>query len=170
MKPLASLLALAVAGVTVIAQQTPPRESSQRAQGTRVAGIVVNAEDGREPIRRAMVTIDGPSQMSQITDDDGRFVFDGVLAGDYNVTATRAAYLPPAYGARRPGRLSSRLSIAPGVAIDDVTLYMSRGAAIEGTVRDISGEPAANVNVVVLPAGEMPGLASVIGSPWVTDD
>ena len=108
--------------------------------------------------------------MSQITDDDGRFVFEDVLAGEYNVTATRAAFLPAAYGARRPGRLASRLSVAAGASITDVTLYMSRGAAIEGTVRDFTGEPAANMGVIVAPAGEVQTMSSGLGSPWMTDD
>ena len=106
----------------------------------------------------------GPSQISQITDDDGRFVFDGVLAGEYSVTATRAAYLPAASGAP-PGRLASRLSIASGAVINDVTLYMARGAAIEGTVRDVNGEPAANVGVVVSQPGDIQMMTSVWARP-----
>jgi hypothetical protein len=144
--------------------------NDQRATTSRIAGIVVSVEDGRQPIRRAMVTLEGPSQMSQITDDDGRFAFDGVLAGEYDVTATRAAYLPAAYGARRPGRLASRLSVASAAVINDVTLYMARGAAIEGTVRDVNGEPAANVGVVVSLVGQIDMMSSVLGSPWITDD
>ena len=79
--------------VVVAAKQAPP---------SRLSGVVVSAEDGKSPIRRAMVTIEGPSQLSQITDDEGKFVFDEVIAGEYQVTATRAAYLPAGYGARRP--------------------------------------------------------------------
>ena len=147
--------------VVVAAKQAPP---------SRLSGVVVSAEDGKSPIRRAMVTIEGPSQLSQITDDEGKFVFDEVIAGEYQVTATRAAYLPAGYGARRPGRLPSRLSIAAGASINNVTLYIAKGAAIEGVVRDINGEPAANVGVVVSPAGDIPQLSSVLGSPWMTDD
>jgi hypothetical protein len=165
-----AIMGAAAAAAPAAARQAPSRDPGQRTPGARIAGMVVSAEDGRAPIRRAMVTIDGPSQMSQITDDDGRFVFEEVLAGEYQVTAVRAAYLPAAYGARRPGRLASRLAIAPGAAVGDVRLYMARGAVVEGTVRDIDGAPAANVGVVVAPAGDIPQLASILGAPWTTDD
>lgn len=172
MKSHFSVVALAVSCaflVTAGAQQAPPRSISQ--PGTaRVAGVVVSAEDGRSPIRRAMVTIEGPSQMSVITDDDGRFAFEDVIAGEYQVTATRAAFLPASYGARRPGRLPARLAVGAGAAMADVTLYMARGAAIEGIVRDINGDPAPNVGVVVSPAGDVPQLTAILGAPWTSDD
>lgn len=171
MRPLSVVLAVTIAGVVSAApQQTPARDAGQRSQRSRIAGIVVSAEDGRQPIRRAMVSIEGPSQLSQMTDDDGRFVFEDVIGGEYDVTATRAAFLPAAYGARRPGRLPSRLSVAAGATIDNVMLYMPRGAAIEGTVRDFTGEPAANVGVVVSLNGNIDAMASILGSPWTTDD
>lgn len=169
MKAFSFVMVVALAGA-VGAQQAPRPPAGQRTTGSRISGIVVSAEDGRSPIRRAMVTMDGPSQASQITDDDGKFAFEDLMGGEYHITATRAAYLPAAYGARRPGRLASRLSIAAGAAVNDVTLYMARGAAIEGTVRDITGEPAANVGVVVAPAGDYSQLNTVLGSPWMTDD
>ena len=95
MKLRASILGLVAAGVLatgIAAQQTTPRGASSPGRLARIAVIVVSAEDSRQPIRRAMVTIDGPSQRSQITDDDGRFVFEGVPGGEYDVTATRAAF------------------------------------------------------------------------------
>ena len=47
---------------------------------------------------------------------------------------------------------------------------MAKGAAIEGTIRDVSGAPAVNVGVVVAPAGDIPQMASILGSSWTTDD
>ena len=173
MKPLIIFAFVATLGAGAVAspmlhQQT--RDANQRSSSARVSGIVVSAEDGKQPIRRAMVSIEGPSQISQITDDDGRFVFEGLVAGEYAITATRAAFLPAEYGARRPGRLPSRLSVAAGAVINDVTLYMARGAAIEGTVRDVKGEPVANAGVIVAPPGGISSMATVLGSPWLTDD
>lgn len=172
MKPLASIVILlaGAAVAVVVAQQASPRDSGQRSSTSHLSGIVVSAEDGRQPIRRAMVSLDGPSQISQITDDDGRFAFDNLPAGEYAITATRAAFLPAEYGARRPGRLASRLSITAGAAFDNVTLYMARGAAIEGIVRDVNGEPAANMGVVVSSPDNVAQFVSVLGSPWMTDD
>lgn len=171
-RSLAAVFVALVAGAAITAANAhqTARDAGQRGQRSRIAGIVVSAEDGRQPIRRAMVSIEGPSQMSQMTDDDGRFAFDDVAGGEYDVVATRAAFLPAAYGARRAGRLSSRLAVAAGASITDVTLYMSRGAAIEGTVRDFNGEPAANVGVVVTPAEDISMMSSILGSPWTTDD
>ena len=173
MRPLVMTSVIVFLGASAIASPAPhqqTRDASQRSSSARVSGIVVSAEDGRQPIRRAMVSIEGPSQISQITDDDGRFVFEGVAAGEYAITATRAAFLPAEYGARRPGRLPSRLAIAAGATIEGVTLYMSRGAAIEGMVRDVKGEPVANAAVTVSLPGNISSMISVLGSPWMTDD
>jgi len=139
-------------------------------QGARVSGVVVSAEDGRRPIRRAMVSLEGPSQISQITDDDGRFMFENLAPGEYAVTATRAGFLPAEYGARRPGRLAARLSIAANATVSAVTLYMSRGAVIEGLVRDVNGQPAANVGVVVTPPANVTQFVTGLSQTWMTDD
>ncbi|HEX5068592.1 MAG TPA: carboxypeptidase-like regulatory domain-containing protein, partial [Vicinamibacterales bacterium] len=130
----------------------------------------MSAEDGRQPIRRAMVSLAGPSQISQITDEDGRFVFESLAAGDYAITATRAGFLPAEYGARRPGRLAARLSVAAGATVNDVTLYMARGAVIEGVVRDVNGQPAANVSVIVSSPATVTQFVTGLSTPWMTDD
>ena len=66
----------------------------------RVSGVVVTGADNR-PVRLAVVTISssGPATYvrSAITDDAGRFTFEAVQAGSYNLRASKAAHIANAY-------------------------------------------------------------------------
>lgn len=129
-----------------------------------ISGVVVgDTPDSR--LRRAVVTLVGsgtPSTRSVVTDDDGRFAFLGLPEGRYTVVATKAAYLPSAYGATRPGR--------PGIAIQlgrdrqvSLSIHLTRGAVLEGTLRDETGAPLSNMSIYALDAAD-PGSISPFGS------
>lgn len=139
---------------------------------SRITGVVMTAGDNPVPVRRAVVSARaaGPATISQITDDAGRFVFDKLPPGDYQITATRPAFVPAEYGARRPGRPGTRLSLGQGQTIDDVTLVMARGATISGFVRMSNGAPAVGVTMVVVPRGTEVSLFLVRGARLRTDD
>lgn len=57
-----------------------------------IQGIVV-AEDGGAPLPAAVVVLDGTG-ISATTGADGAFAIDGVPAGAYRLTVTRAAFAP----------------------------------------------------------------------------
>ena len=140
---------LASAALTAaLVAQSPPTGTAQ------VSGLVVSQDATPAPVRRAIVTLrDGLFSRSAISDDRGQFVFRGIPAGRYSLTAQKAAWVTATYGARRPGRAGTPLSVAAGQTVADVTLYMTRGAAISGTVRDPLGRPVPGVDVIVRPAG-----------------
>lgn len=154
--------------------ETQQRDSAPAIQGTsEISGVIVSDEPTPRPIRRAIVTISGdlPSARSAVTDDDGRFSFGHLPGGKFVVTAKKAAYLPAAYGAAKPGRPGSAISLAPGQRAV-ITVTMARGAAITGTLRDQSGAPVNGISVSVLDLRLASGADSSSGplDQTTTDD
>lgn len=139
---------LAMAIVATAAQVAPGGTA-------RVSGVVVGADAAAAPIRRATVTLRGETGVTraEITDDAGRFEFAQVPFGKYSLTASRPGFVTATYGARRPGRPGTSLTLAPEHPTSEIRLQMARGAAISGAVRDPNGRPAPNVQILVRPAG-----------------
>lgn len=158
-------VAILAAASWLSAQQPPPRDAdrqqpsrSQRGSGA-IAGKVLSSGSPAVPIRRATVTV-SPQPGSTIgarqvvTNDDGSFEVSGLAAGRYFVTAAKSAYLPAAFGSTRPARMGSAVTgtavpLADGQRIADITLTMTRGGVITGTVRDTDGRPARGANVAL---------------------
>jgi hypothetical protein len=100
-------------------------------------------------VRRAIVSLSGGRSLGYhtVTDDEGRFAFDAVSAGRYQLSAARKGFVTIAYGAARPGRPGTALLLEPGQPMADLRVLLARGAAITGTVRDVSGEPVPDLEV-----------------------
>lgn len=144
-------LVLALAGQ---AQQTPPRDT--RPGGVtptgRITGVVVSDERQPRPLRRARVVVTGAgldTPRTAITADDGAFAFDGLPDGRFTVAANKEAYVSTSYGATRPARPGPGVQVAAGQTVT-VTLRMTRGAVITGTVLDVDGHPAAGISVLAV--------------------
>jgi hypothetical protein len=105
-------------------------------------------------VRRAIVTLAGagltPSR-GAITDDEGRFTLATLPAGRFTLIVARATFVTSVYGARRPGRPGTSISVAEGQTVQNLVMRMWRGAVIAGTVRDEAGAPASNVEVTAVP-------------------
>ncbi|TAK11432.1 MAG: carboxypeptidase regulatory-like domain-containing protein [Acidobacteria bacterium] len=132
------------------------RDVQRPAVGTAsISGVVITDSPTPRPIRRVLVQlteVNGARQpVGVITDDAGLFSFTDLPVGTYTLVATRATYVPSAYGAKRYGRGSGvPISIAAGQVVKDVTLKMIKGGVITGTLRDPAGRPAANAEVILL--------------------
>lgn len=138
---------LVLLAMTLTAQPVP-------GQGTAlVRGRVVAADTGL-PLRRATVALRSLGQqdggLSADTDTDGAFVFQGVPAGRYRLSATKTRYVDTALGARAPGRPGRAFDLAEGQKIDGLLLRMPTAGVITGRVVDDAGEPVANATVVAL--------------------
>jgi uncharacterized protein (DUF2141 family) len=136
-----------------------------------ISGVVATTGDNPSPLRHAIVTVrgDGSATQSTVTDDAGRFVIQGLPSGRYVVSAAKPAYLPIAYGAKRPGNPGTPLSVAEGQHVD-VSIAMSRGGVISGVITDPSGVPleGAAIAAVDLSGAQQSLLTS---APFVkTDD
>ena len=147
--------ALAALAVMTAAGAEQARDRGIAPAGTAaIAGVVLTGGDPGTPVRRAIVTATGgglPSSPSVITDDAGRFKLTGLPAGRFTVAATKPAYLESAYGARRPGRAGTPLVLAEGQQVE-IVIQLARGAVMEGTITDETGNPFPGVEVYALDA------------------
>jgi protocatechuate 3,4-dioxygenase beta subunit len=153
----------------VLAVLLRPVAAQQDQAGTAlVIGRVLEAGSDR-PIAGVIVTLAPASPgasarpappLRAMTDARGRFVLRDIDSGHYLLTASVGgngfspggflisgaghqigAYLNGGYGQRRPGGPLATLEIADGQAVEDATIRLWKGAAIEGTVVDEAGEP-----------------------------
>jgi protocatechuate 3,4-dioxygenase beta subunit len=160
--------------------QIQPRDAAAAVIPTgtsRVEGRVVGTGQPAAPVRGALVNIratDPAWGSTAITDDDGRFVFEGVPAGRYSLVATKAAWLRAVFGATRPGRPGTPLTVADSQRIENLTLVMARGSVITGRVFDQQGRPVQGVQVDALTASRstMSGERQLdsLGPGVTTDD
>jgi hypothetical protein len=158
------LVSLAVvAGVSAAASGTTARQSRDVARpptaGTAsIAGVVVDDREPALPVRRAVVTLTGEElrpHRGAITDDEGRFVLHGLPPGRFTLMAERATFVTSMYGAKRPGRSGSAITLTDGQALTDLRVRLWRGAVMAGVLRDEFGVPLPNVPVAAVPAREV---------------
>ena len=135
-------LSLLLAGA--LSSEEAPQEGTQVA---RLSGRVVEERTGA-PISSAQVvllpqprTTSGPPLLA-ITDQDGRYTFEGVAPGRYRVDVLKAGILPAADPANVP-----TVTLAAGQIIDDWNVPVQRGGAIAGRILDPFGEPLVDVTV-----------------------
>ncbi|HXT70357.1 MAG TPA: carboxypeptidase-like regulatory domain-containing protein [Vicinamibacterales bacterium] len=158
-------------------RDTPSRISP--AGTASITGIVVAAgETTQTPIRKALVTVTGTgisTFVQAVTDDQGRFVFAGLPAGRFSLTAEKPAYVKSYYGSARLGRPPGMpIAVGEGQRIPDVRIAMARGAAVSGRVLDEAGTPVASSQVqvfaVAIVNGERRTSTPVNGMSQVTTD
>ncbi len=140
----------------LIAQQPRDRPPSGSSTTGSIVGTVTTAE-GR-PIDRAVVTVRTdalPLGSSAITDERGAFAIHQLPAGRMTLTAVKNGFLPGTYGAMRPGRQGTPVTLAAGETLT-ATIVMTRGAVVTGAIRDERGQPIADVPVMVLDARVAP--------------
>ena len=156
-------------------QQLRDRPRPPASGSAMIAGVVLSGETPARPLRRARVTLaspDHPYGATAITDDDGGFVFEGLAAGRYTVSASKPAYLPMSCGAARSGRSGRVIELRPGDT-QTCTIRLDRGSVISGTVADLDGHPASGVTIDVLAYrsfGGMRRLTTIGAVAGTTDD
>lgn len=149
------LLMLLLAAGIVRAQQAPPRDGAapKIASGTALlSGIVLNEQTGR-PVRRAVVTLgssDLRASAAVVTDDTGTFSFADLPAARYSLGVGRPGFVSMSYGAKRPNRPGSNISLAAAERRTGIELRMSPGAVISGVVRSQAGDPVSGARIIVL--------------------
>ena len=103
-----------------------------------IAGRVMSDEPTPQPLRRARVHVQsggpGAPGWTAATDDDGRYVIRGLPAGRYIVTARKPAWIQGAYGAKRPGRAGTPVTLGENQQIGDIDVRLTPGAVITGAV------------------------------------
>jgi hypothetical protein len=152
MLALTGLIAV-VATIPAVGGQLPVGRP-QPSGSARLTGRVVAADDG-SPVRRAYVSLSGlpdsekragPSRVyvSRIveTDVNGRFAFADLPAGSYSITAAAVS------GFVRPAR-PKEATLGEGRTVE-MTVRLERSGAIEGRVRDASGDAVLGAQVLAV--------------------
>jgi hypothetical protein len=122
-------------------------------KGTAILRGYVVATDTGSPLRRALVRAtsqDGRSGGIATTDADGRFEIKDLVAGRYNLSASKAGFVMMSYGQRRPEQQGTLLEILDGQLVEKIAFSLPRGGVITGTILDEFGEPVAGANVSTL--------------------
>lgn len=157
------LVALSLAGVLVQPSATPSSVAT-------LSGRVV--EDGSHapvpgatvtlvPERRSPPPVSFPTPPLQATtDQDGRYVFEGVAPGVYLVNAHKTGF-----AARPIERMPPRVQLRAGERSENIDIVLLRGGAIAGRVLDQSGQALADFRVMAMRTA--PGGRGPVGGPPV---
>lgn len=147
-------LILMLGATVIVGTQQPARDGGAIAKSGAgvVSGVLVTDEAEPKPIRRARVTLnpDGGAGWTTVSDDKGEFAFIGLPADRFTLRASKEGFVPAAYGARRPGRSGTPISLTEGQQATGLTFRMLRGAVVTGTVRDDRGRASQGVSVSVM--------------------
>ena len=131
-----------------------------------ISGTVVDGESG-DAIRKAVVTLSLPGTprrwATTRTDGSGRFQFDGLPAGKYDLRATKASEGTAIYGANHLRELGDTITLGDGETRGNLTLRFLHSASISGHVYDSDGDPVADVTVNLLRQGRN------LGAPILTN-
>jgi hypothetical protein len=153
-------LIVAWCGVLAVQSQQPPRDTpppTAAPSAASISGTVTSDEAHPRKLRRVLVTLNGAGLAeggrTVISDDEGRFRFDALPAGQYGLMATKAGYVSARYGTSRVPRYFNYLSLPrAGVSIragENATadIRLVPGAVITGVVTDTEGRPEQGVLV-----------------------
>lgn len=128
---------------------TPSPQPPETRQLATIRGRVLSSAS--RPIRQAVVNLSGPiPPRYALTDAQGRFMFPGLIPGDYEVSATSGDSLPGTLDQQTSFESTSRIAVSRAARVDGVTLVLSRGLAVTGTIVDRTGEPLQGVPMVAL--------------------
>jgi protocatechuate 3,4-dioxygenase beta subunit len=161
--PVAALLFAPAGAATTEAEhaQSGPWAPDEQPDSAVISGVVVLQDDGGDrPVRKAVVSLrcaEPRVQRSFVTDESGGFLFAELPACRYSITAAKPAFVTLGYGATRPDRPGTPLTLGAGQEAK-VTLKLLPGAVIAGTIRNRDGEPMPYAAVQVMRYGIVSGL------------
>lgn len=155
-----------------VARPAPP---SSRVETAAISGGVVDADTG-QGLPAVIVYLHGPrSQIGQITDAKGRFLFERLAPYDqYRLSAAKSGYFDIVLGDAGAGTTAPRalpIAVAAGQWAKDVRVAMRRSASISGVVLDERGAPLVDAYVRVLTEALVAGHRQFLVGPVTrTDD
>src|SRR6201988_649100 len=151
--PIRSLLmpALCLLGARALtAAQTPSIPQTTPGNGYRIAGTIVSKTDGH-PLARARVTVRdarNPQKFeSVVTAENGKFEFNGVPAGKYDLHGAKRGYVSASYD--QHDQFSTAIVTEAGLEPEALILRLAPAASISGKILDEAGEPVRHANVTL---------------------
>ncbi len=153
-----SLLILLTAAAILTAPQAGGQGKGPQANSSEssvIEGWVLNAVTS-EPLRKVELILrrsdmspneHSPTSYKASTDESGRFFVRNIEPGQYRLLATRSGFVSMEYGSAGPAQSGVTLSIEARRPMRDLVFRLPPHAVIAGVVRDVDGEPVANVQV-----------------------
>src|SRR5215469_1703563 len=137
---------LAFAGFFLAAALFAQTDQGPSTAQYRLSGSVVNAVTG-EPVRRALVQIQGEFERSVLTDSAGHFEFNGLPATHVNVTARKPGF----FGDEELDSSTTPPSaVLIGTDTAPVTVKLTPESVIYGKVEAPDGEPIEDIPIRVI--------------------
>jgi protocatechuate 3,4-dioxygenase beta subunit len=130
--------------------------AAAQGQTGRIEGVVLDAAS-RQPVKKAVVSItfmgttrvqpqsEGPQSIT--TDLSGKFVFDSLATGQYQLTITHQDY-PQA----QMGGVRKAVQVSAGETTSSLTVELVPGATVSGHIVDEDGDPLNGCIVQIHPA------------------
>ena len=156
---IAAAILLLVVALPALGGQRPPRDVDLRAwlaetsRGGAVVSGMVRTRTGQR-LRDAVVTLERRDAAgrgrSTVTDGRGRYRFDRVPVGQYQVFAVRTGFGRRYHGEDRRGEPPAVVEVGPGRQTDAVDVVLPRGAVVTGRLQDDAGLPAPGASVFLL--------------------
>lgn len=157
-------IVLLLAG-TLAGQTQPPRRPGPptRPPVNVLRGQVAVLGPGT-PVKRALLQLvpldDQGQSVTALSGDDGRFEFQNVPRGNYQLFCEKSGFVSTYFGAREPGQPGAVLAIADGSDLKSLDLALSRGSIVSGRVSDEYKESIQGAAVTLLRKRYVGGRAS----------
>jgi hypothetical protein len=130
----------------------PPRDAAAEKKGTGVIRGKITNTEGR-PLRRVQLRLSGemiPEGRTASTNGLGKFEIRELPAGRFNLTASRAGYLPMQFGQSRIGEPGRPIELADTQILENSDIVLPHTAIISGRILDEAGEPLAGATVLTM--------------------
>jgi hypothetical protein len=122
--------------------------AQQSQRGYRIAGVVVDSATGA-PVPHATVSVFQDAEETQSTSgEDGRFIFSGLAAAKYPLSAAAHGYVREGY--QQHGAYTTGIAVGDGLDSEHLVFRLHRQAVITGRVTDEYGEPLRQAQIILL--------------------
>ena len=92
-----------------------------------------------------------PTQIPPVTtDSEGKFAFNNLNAGTYNILTTASGFVRQQYGQRTPNGQGTPFPLAANQTMKDVALRLTPTGTVSGRILDENGQPAMGIPVQLL--------------------
>ncbi len=141
--------------------QQPQQQQGAAAEPASLEGKVLNLIGG-QGVRKVNLTLypmggaptgDSAKPYGTTTDSDGKFVFEAVEPGRYNLWAERSGFIRQSYGAKHGLSGGTTIALAAGQHLKDISLQLTPQAVLSGKVTDEDGDPLGRTQVRVVQIG-----------------
>jgi hypothetical protein len=126
----------------------PSVGAQQSQRGYRIAGVVVDSVTGAPVPHAEVLILYGGEDTKAVAGDDGRFVFSGLTAAKYPLSATAHGYVREGY--QQHGAYTTGIAVGDGLDSEHLVFHLHRQAVITGRVTDEYGEPLRQAQIILL--------------------